>query len=111
MIVKFLAFLLILVAAYLNWWAFEYAAPVWFVAAAFSLVCGVGLIFLRPWARFLWYSLAFVTSAWWIFTVLRMVFNGWPVQQTDETLISLIPGALLLVVCVGGTLAVRKKFR
>lgn len=111
MIVKLLAFLLILVAGYLSWWAIEYAAPVWFLAAVLALVCGAGLIFRHRWASFLWYSLAFVTSAWWIFTILRMAFNGWPVQPTEETLISVIPGALLLVVCVGGTLAVRRKFR
>lgn len=39
--------------------------------------------------------------------IVRLALNGWPAAGTLDTLISLLPGSLLLLVSVGGSLAVR----
>lgn len=111
MILKFLAVLLVLIAGYLCWWAMEHSAAIWFLAASILLLCGVGLSLRRYWASYLWYSLAIGTSLWWVFTISRLALHGWPVHGAEDTIISLLPGMLLLVVCIGGSLAVRKEYK
>jgi hypothetical protein len=111
MIVKALALILLLTAGYLCWWATQYADPVWYVGAVVLTFSGTGLLLKRVWAKYLWYAIGSGVSAIWLVTILRLALNGWPVAGKAETVISLIPGALLLLVCVGGILAVRRDFR
>lgn len=111
MIVKALVLILLLTAGYVCWWATQYAQPGWYTAAVVLISCGTGLLRKRAWAKYLWYAIGSGVSAIWILTILRLAANGWPVAGNAETVISLIPGALLLLVCVGGILAVRRDFR
>ena len=111
MIVRILAFFLLLISAYQCWWATAYSAPLWFGVAMIPLACAIGLAFRRRWASYLWYALAVYTIAWWVFTVIGLVLEGWPVAGLEQTVISLIPGALLMLLCVGGSLAVRREYQ
>lgn len=111
MIVKALSIVLLLTACYLCWWAAHYVQPLWYVAALVLTFCGTGLLLKRTWASYLWYAIGSGVSAVWLLTIARLALNGWPVAGKTETLISLIPGALLLLVCVGGSLAVRRDLK
>ena len=111
MIVKLLAFLLILGAVHFSRWAAEHSAPVWIAVAVTMAACGIGLLFRHAWARYLWYVLAAGVSGWWMLMTALTVLKGWPVNGIASSLVSLIPGVLLLAVCIGGSLAVRKDYR
>lgn len=108
MIVKALSTLLLLAAFYLCWWAFAYAQPIWYLAALVPGSCGAGLFFRRAWASYLWYVIASGVTAVWLLTMVRLALNGLPVVGRLETLISLLPSALLLLVCIGGSVVVRR---
>jgi hypothetical protein len=111
MIVKALSIVLLLTACYLCWWAVHYAQPLWYVAALVLMFCGTGLLLKRTWASYLWYAIGAAVSTVWLMTIVRLALNGWPVAERTVTVISLIPGALLLLVCAGGSLAVRRDLK
>lgn len=111
MIVKIFAFLLILGAVHFSRWAAEHAAPMWIAVAVTMAVCGIGLFLRHSWARYLWYVLAAAASGWWLLMTVLTVLKGWPITGIASSLVSLIPGLLLLGVCIGGSLAVRKEHR
>lgn len=111
MIVKALSIVLILIALYFYWWAFHHAQPLWHVGGLVLTVCGAGLSLNRGWASYLWYAIASGASVVYLLTLVRVALHGWPAAEITEIVISLIPGALLLLVCVGGSLAVRRELK
>ena len=111
MIVNFLAVGLIIGATHLCWWTIDHAAPFWLVVAALPLVCGIGLLFDRAWARYLWYGLASCASIGWIVATVSTALHGWPAGGAADTVIALLPGLLLVAFCVGGSFAVRQRAR
>ena len=111
MIVNFLAVGLIIVATHLCWWTIDHASPSWLLVAALPLVCGIGLLFDRAWARYLWYVLAACASIGWLVATVSTALHGWPANSAADTVIALLPGLLLVAFCVGGSLAVRQRAR
>jgi hypothetical protein len=109
--VRFLSAFLLLVAAYLAWWAIAYGGVVWGLGAVVSLATSVGLFTGRSWGRLLWYLVALTVGSAWIASIGRHALTGWPYSDLPRTLISLLPGLLLLVICGGGSLAVARQFR
>lgn len=108
MIVKVLSFALLVTACYLGWWAAEYAQPIWYLAALLLASCGTGLLLGRTWASYLWYAIGLGVAAVWLLRIFELALNGWPVTGNLETVISLLPGAVLLIACIGGSFAVRR---
>ena len=111
MIVKILGMLLIVASGYLAWWAISYASWLWLIPSAFAFVGAIGLFLNKRWGSYVWYAIALITSAWWLQSIVKLLISGWPEESVFNTGISLIPGLLLLVVCVGGSIAVAKQFR
>lgn len=109
--VNFLAACLIVVATHLCQWASQHASPAWFLPASLPLICGIGLLFDHAWARYLWYAIALAASIGWIAMTAARILHGWRIDGAADAAIALIPGVLLLSVCVGGTLAVRHRAR
>jgi hypothetical protein len=109
--VNFLAVCLIIVATYLCRWVSIHASPIWFLLALLPLICGIGLMFDRAWARYLWYAIASSASIGWIVMTASMMLRGGRIEGAADTVMALIPGVLLLSVCVGGSLAVRHRAR
>lgn len=111
MIIKLLASFLIVVSAYVGWWAVSAASFLWLLPAVAILIAGVGLFLRKPWSQYLWHALALVASVSWVASVVRVALPGWPYESALATVISLIPGVLLVAVCVGGSLVVAQHFR
>jgi bacteriorhodopsin len=88
-----------------------HASPIWFLLALLPLICGIGLMFDRAWARYLWYAIASVASIGAIVVTVSMMLHRWRINGAVDAAIALIPGMLLLSVCVGGSLAVRHRAR
>jgi hypothetical protein len=98
MIVKLLAFLLILGAVHVSRLG---GVPVGMIGALVMAICGIGLLFLLSWARYLWYVLAAAASGAWL--VIVALYPG--------KVAGFSPGWLLLVLCIGGSIAVRREYR
>jgi hypothetical protein len=110
-IIRLLSGFLVIVAGYVAWWSVTSAAFLWLSVAAVALVAAVGLLMRKRWAQYLWYLIAGAASVLWLATVARVAISGWPYQDVTSSVISLIPGLLLLAVCVFGSIAVWRHFR
>ena len=109
--IRLLSALLVLVAGYLTWWSVTYAQFLWLAGAAVALVTAVGLLLHRRWAQYLWYAIALAVSTVWVIVTVHVSITGWPYDDIVSSFISLVPGMLLLALCVFGSIAVRRHFR
>ena len=109
--IRLLAAFLIVVSGYVGWWSVVSAQWLWLVVAFAPLLVAIGVVLRRPWSEYLWYLIALSASVWWIVTVIRVAVTGWPYHDALSSVISLVPGVLLLMVCLFGSIAVRQHFR
>jgi hypothetical protein len=109
--IRLLAVFLVIVAGYVGWWSITSGQLLWLVAASVALVGAVGLALRRRWSQYLWYLIALSASVLWVVTVVRIAMSGWPHNDVVSSVISLVPGLLLLTVCIFGSIAVRRHFR
>jgi uncharacterized membrane protein AbrB (regulator of aidB expression) len=98
---------LIILGAYSIWFSLPNSQWLYMIYGIVLLICGIGLSFKKLWSKFLYYFLAFGTSALWLFVVCLQFINGkFPHNSFLESFISLVPGGLLLIFCVGSCLIV-----
>jgi len=83
----------------------------YWVWAGVSLVSAIGLAMMKPWSRFPIYILSLVTALYWLYVIWSVWKSGWPYDDTVKTAISLIPGVLLVVVCMGASWFVFSLFK
>jgi len=81
-------------AVKLGHWAYWMWAGVTFVSA-------IGLGMMQPWSRYPIYILSLATVLYWLYVVWSVWKSGWPYDDAVKTAISLAPGILLVVVCMG----------
>ena len=111
MILNLLAGFLLIVAAYVAWWAVSSAASAWLVLAVLLLVSAFGLFRRKRWSQYLWHLIAVASTASWLVSIVRAAQSGWPNGSALDTAISLVPGLLLVALCAGGSAVVVKHFR
>jgi hypothetical protein len=111
MVIKLLATFLLIVAAYSGWWAVSAAAWFWLLLSMVALIGAIGLYLHKRWAQYFWHGIALVACVWWGASVLQVAISGWPQQSIVSSLISLLPGLLLLTVCIGGSFVIAKHYR
>jgi hypothetical protein len=109
--VKLLAALLVLYAAYVAWWAIAASTPLWLAASVIGFITATGLFARKRWAQYLWHALAACVTLAWVVELARVVQSGWPYQDTVSSVISLVPGLFLLVICGGGSFVVARHYR
>lgn len=111
MAIKFLAVFLVIASIYLGWWVVSTASFLWLIPALLSFVTAVGLLLKKRWSLYLWHSMALGVSLSWLASAIRIALAGWPYDGALPSLISLLPGLLLLTLCAAGSAAVAKYFR
>lgn len=111
MAARTIAMLLLATAGYTGWWAMSNDALFWLVPAGILLLASFGLALKRVWAMYLWYVIATTTVVWWVGMILRLLLTGWPFASAQQSIISLIPGLLLLGICIGGSIALHRQFK
>lgn len=111
MVITFLAAFLLIAAGYVAWWAVAYAAFYWLPVAVFAAVGAAGLFLRKRWAQYFWHLFAGVAMAAWLVKTAEVAVSGWPHEDLLSSVVSLIPGLLLIIVCAGGSIAVARHFR
>lgn len=76
-----------------------------------ALLTAGGLLFLKLWAKYLAYIFAAGLSLSWVYAVWQVSVRGWPYSDWFRTALSLVPGAFLLLICVGGSYVVHGQYR
>ena len=110
--IPLVAVLLAVYGAYIVWVAFESHTLLWLPLAFLALVAAVGLLLNQRWSRYLVYSVSlFIVSAWVIGFVGNVNRGFWPYPNPFSSAISLIPGMLLITVCLASCLLVARHFR
>jgi len=111
MVLNLVALVLSGFAVYLGWWAVAFAAPLWWLASAVTGIAAYGLFRRAGWAQFAWHTIALLVSLAWVASVVHTAMVGWPYASVASSVISLVPGLLLLVVCEAGSLVVARYYR
>jgi hypothetical protein len=76
-----------------------------------ALLAAVGLLLGQPWSRFLVCGLAALFVHTWLSMVWQVARVGWPYSTATDTVLSLVPGLVLLVACAGSVLIAFRHFR
>ncbi len=85
----------------------------WIIGAlgGVALVIAGGLLCLTVWAKYLAYFFAVGLALSWAYAVWQVISRGWPYDDWLTTVVSLIPGAFLLIICAGGSWVIHKQYR
>jgi len=89
--------------------------PAFGSAAGFlGILCiatSLGLAFGARWARPLSQALLLVIVAAWFYVLITFSIPNWPHDDVASSVLSLLPGAVLVMVCLGVLTALRRHFR
>lgn len=89
--------------AYKQWWPILYSAP--------YLIGGIGLFLNKRWSQYFYYFLAVWGISGWIYGVWQAYDRGWPYADLQRSIISLVPGVVLITLYVGMVWVVYRHFR
>ncbi len=110
--IPLVAVLLAVYGAYIVWVALESHTLLWLPSAFLALVAGGGLLLNQRWSRYLVYLVSLLTVSAWVIAFVGNVNRGlWPYPNPLSSAISLIPGLLLITLCLASSLLVAKHFR
>ena len=96
---------------YNVWLVVEYGQPLFLSWSAACFIAAVGLWLKKPWSRFVVYAVCLLTIIGWLFFVGVMVWNGWPYAGLAQTIVALLPGVLLIALCIWFMLITFRFFR
>ena len=108
--IRFLAILLAAFSTYSLWVAQVYGRWGYALFGIIGLVTGVALWLKKPWSQYLAYVLGALFIGSWMFTVWEVYERGWPYEGTLQTLLSLVPGILMVIIVLGSCFVVGKSF-
>ena len=95
-----------------NIWAMYLSGDYWFLLWVVACFAGaIGLVLLKSWSQYFVYLVSFFTVGGWLYVTISIAIQGWPYQSIIKTVISLIPGILLSMVCVFSSIYIFKRFR
>ena len=93
-------------------WLVKLYNSVWFLAWSIPcFVAAAGLMLRRSWAKYVFYVIAACTAGGWTIYVVWLALAGWPYRDAQSTVISLVPGLLLVALCVSASVYVHKYFK
>ena len=109
--IRFLAIVLTVYSSYSLWVAQVYSRWGYAVFGVIGLVTAVGLWLKKPWSQYLAYVLGALFIGTWMFIVWQINVQGWPYEDTMQSVISLVPGVLMIIVVLGSCFVVWRVFR
>jgi hypothetical protein len=111
-IITWLISLLLVAYGSYNIWAIYLTGDFWFLLWVIVCFAGaIGLVLSKPWSQYCVHVVSFFTVGGWFYVTISIALHGWPYPGIMQTIISLVPGLLLSMVCVLSSIYVFKKFR
>ena len=98
--IQLVAVVLAIYGVYNVWMVVRYGQLLFLFWAVACFLAGAGLWLRKPWSRFVVYAVCSLTIFGFLFYVGAMALNGWPYPGLAKTVVALIPGALLVALCV-----------
>lgn len=83
------------------------------IAVATACVFGaaaVGLWRMRPWSRWIVYSISSVVCVWFVWYVSKLLQGGWPYDDGTRSVIAILPASLLVLGGIAAAAHVRRVF-
>ena len=93
-------------------WFTTYTVEHWYTSL-YSLpyfIGGIALLFNQQWSKYFYYIMAVLGIGSWVYGVWYSYNLGWAYPDLQRSIISLIPGVLLVIVYSGVAWVVRKHF-
>lgn len=95
-----------------NIWAIYLTGDYWFSLWVVACFAGaVGLVLSKSWSQYFVYAVSFFTVGGWLYVTISIAIQGWPYPSVVKTVISLVPGIFLTLVCVLSSIYIFKNFR
>lgn len=107
----FVVGILILYGAYNLNFAFKLGHWAYWGLGGLATVSAIGLAFSKPWSQFLIYIISLVSVVWWLFVIWGVYQAGWPYDDMQRSVISLILGILLVILCLSSSWFVYTLFK
>jgi hypothetical protein len=82
-------------------------------SAVFGLLMLFGaasLLVDRKWSQYVVYGILTFIVLSWGYTVWAVASAGWPYSDVTNTILSLVPGSVLVLACAGSALIVFRRF-
>jgi hypothetical protein len=98
-------------ALYCCWTLLYRLSPLAIVVAGICGAAAVGLWLRRPWSRWIVYLIAAGLCLYFTRYLWRLVQAGWPYEDWTRSVVSLLPGSVLLVFGIGAAVHVGRVFR
>jgi hypothetical protein len=108
--IRFLAIVLTAYSTYSLWAAQMYGRWGYALFGVVGLFTAVALWLKKPWSQYLAYVLGALFIGTWMFAVWQVYERGWPYKGTLQTIVSLVPGLLMVFVVLGACFVIWKAF-
>lgn len=98
--------------ALLSSWTLLYnVSPVAVATACVFGSAAVGLWLMRPWSRWIVYSISSAVCAWFVWYVSKLAQGGWPYDDATRSFIAVLPASLLLLCGIAAAVHVKRVFK
>jgi hypothetical protein len=71
----------------------------------------VGLWRMRPWSRWIVYSISSAVCAWFVWYVSKLAQGGWPYDDATRSFVAVLPASLLLLCGIAAAAHVKRVFK
>jgi len=83
----------------------------WFLLwTSACFIAAAGLVLSKRWSKYFVYTVALFTAGGWIYVTAMIAIKHWPYAGLQNTVIALVPGLLLVMICILFSLFVRQLF-
>ena len=98
--------------ALLSCWALLYnVSPIAVASACVFGSAAVGLWLMRPWSRWIVYSISSAVCVWFVWYVSKLLQGGWPYDDGMRSVITVLPASLLVLCAIAAAAHVRRVFK
>ena len=108
---RVLALLFAVYALYCCWTLLYNLSPIAIATAGIFGFAAVGLWRMRPWSRWIVYSISTVVCLWFVWYVWSLVQGGWPDEDGTRSFLAVLPASLLLLCGIAAAVHVKRVFK
>jgi hypothetical protein len=84
---------------------------IWLPISAVCLTIALGLLLRRLWVQHMLLGIAIIVSVGWTAMLVAIAWEGWPYTGALKSILSVIPGLVLIAFLWGMVLLVGRSFR